>query len=66
LKRIAERAGVSFPGEIYPAAYIEEAGESREFDRLSLELETILKHLVAKMPEAGGKLKNKVWKNRRL
>ena len=43
LRRIAERAGVSFLGESYPATYIEEAGESREFDRLSLELEAILK-----------------------
>ena len=61
LKRIAERAGVSLQGEIYPAAYIEEAGESGEFERFSLELETILKYLVARMLESDKGQKNKVW-----
>ena len=48
---IARRAGISLEGELHPAAFIE-GGEGEEYERLSLELEAILKHMIAKMLEA--------------
>jgi len=60
LRTIAERAGIRLDGELYPAAYISGEGGSGEFDKLSMELETILRHVVAKLLEAEGGSKNKL------
>ena len=51
LADIARRAGISLGEATYPAAYIETQGEGGELDRLSLELEAILKHMAAKILE---------------
>ena len=47
---IARRAGINLEGELHPAAYIE-GGEGEGYERISLELEAILKHMIAKMLE---------------
>lgn len=51
LADIARRAGISLREATYPATYIETQGEGGELDRLSLELEAILKHMAAKILE---------------
>ena len=54
LKDIARRTGIALleeEGEIEPAAYIKAEEPSPDLEKLSLELETILKHMMARMLE---------------
>jgi len=47
---IARRAGISLEGELHPAAFIEERG-GEGYERLSLELEAVIRHMLIKMLE---------------